>query len=109
VRKYGFLVILLALWVGTTIGFWHQERAEDRERYSNQCELIVTFGGDCPPYRESDTSFWAGFWENHQSEYAQLFVQGLLLIALANVFARKESENTKNDVKEALREMGLGS
>lgn len=62
-------------------------------------------------YDESQfrTEFWRDAFENHQSEYAQLFFQGLVLVALVNVLAKRESENTKDDVREVLDERGIGT
>lgn len=77
-RRYGFLVVLFLLWLAS----------------------IVLYGQTAKP-----DEFWPGVWENLQSEWAQLFVQGLLMIAFEQYVTAKASENTKRDVKEAIEEL----
>lgn len=95
-RRFGFLVILAVLWLGTSVLYWHQQYAETRAEHQSQCEFLKAQAPEaaCPPYdgAEARTSFWSGVWENNRSEYEQLLVQGLLLVALASWVAKKSEE-----------------
>lgn len=75
-RKYGFLGILFLLWIVSTIAFGQTAKPDE---------------------------FWPGIWENLQSEWAQLLLQGLLLVVWQSHVAAKASENTIQDVLQALK------
>jgi hypothetical protein len=81
---YGVLVIFLAMWLGTSFVYWNQLRDQAvHEAQQHQ-----------QPFDESEfrTEYWAGYFENHQSEYAQLFFQALLIGALGTYIFKKEKE-----------------
>ena len=84
-RWYGVLVIFAVMWLGTSMVYWSQLR--DQAVHEAQ-EHGQEFKED-----EFRTEFWAGFFENHQSEYAQLFFQGLFIGAMGVVLFKKEKED----------------
>lgn len=78
---FGGAYLLLAMTIVSAVFFWHYHREvkiSEAEEHNQ-------------PFVEEDfrNSYWNGFWENHQSEYAQLFFDFMIMGALANLIARK--------------------
>lgn len=105
-RKYGFLVIFATLFLVSLVGFAFEDRQHALDEHTEKCEFVraVSPEANCPVFSYNTSSFWDGFWENWQSEWAQLFVQGAVLVAWQQRFSRKDSENTKQDLREVLDE-----
>lgn len=80
-KWYGGAYFLFAMTIISAVLFWHFHRevkiAEAEEHGQ--------------PFVEEDfrNSYWDGFFENHQSEYAQLFFDFMIMGAFANIIARK--------------------
>jgi hypothetical protein len=100
-RWYGALLILLVMWVGTSLLYWTHLRDEVKHQAEEHGQA---FDED-----EFRSQYWAGYFENHQSEYAQLFFQGLLIGALGSYLFKKEKEDIlriEAKVDALLREQG---
>lgn len=82
---YGVLVIFAVMWLGTTMAY----RATLRDQVAAEARQHNT------EFSEADfnAEFWAGYFENHQSEYAQLFFQGLFIAAMGATLFKKEKED----------------
>lgn len=117
-RKYGFGIILFVLMLASVLAFAETNEAESRHEAQQECELrslIMTGGEDdsklpyteCLDPNEVDDRFWDGFWENTQSEYQQLFVQFLGLVAFARWVAYKQQEDL-DEIKAKLDELERG-
>src|SRR5688572_1074916 len=84
-RKYSGGILLLLLLVGTTTAYWHQSYAASRaESQEHGQEWKV---------EDQRTRFWDGVWENDRSEYEQLFIQFLIMVAFANYLSKKQQED----------------
>ena len=107
-RRYGAGLILLALFIGSTAGFWHQGYAKTRHEAESACDNIKAHDPDakCPIWEAQDqrTHFWDGMWENVQSEYQQLLLQFLLMVAFASWLAYKEKEG-EDEILDKLDEL----
>lgn len=90
---YGAVLIFLLMWIGSSIVFWHYDRQHEMDEAQKFCELQGQPASEC--FEESDfrTRYWAEYFENHQSEYAQLFFQALLLGALGSYLFKKEKDD----------------
>ncbi len=101
-RWYGVIVVFLVMWVGSSFIYWSQLRdqvKQDAQEHGQE-------------YKEDEfrTEYWAGYFENHQSEYAQLFFQALLIGALGAFLFKKEKEEVlrlDQKIDELLRRQGL--
>lgn len=101
---YGALVIFLVMWVASSGIYWTQLR--DQVRQDAQAH------GEAFDEDEFRTEYWAGYFENHQSEYAQLFFQALLIGALGSYLFKKEKEEIlrlEQKVDALLRQQGADS
>ncbi len=86
-RRWGAIVILVIMWAASTFGFWYFERqVEQHDAEDHQTE----FSED-----EFRDRFWAGTFENLQSEWAQLAVQGGLFIGAGAYVFLKQKEDIK--------------
>jgi hypothetical protein len=95
-RKYGFGLILLALFLISVSAFWNQTYAYTR----SEAEMH----GQEWTKDDQETEFWNGFHENMQSEFGQLFVQFLGMVAFASWVAAKQDESQEeNAYKGTLR------
>lgn len=84
-RRWGALLILLGLWASSWIGHYHFERIDAKhDAEDHKVEYV-----------EDDfrAEWWAGTFENLQSEWAQLFVQGALIVGAARIMFRKSVED----------------
>lgn len=52
---------------------------------------------------EANTAWLSDTFENHQSEYAQLFFQTLLVIALGNYLMKKQEADIREAVRKELK------
>ncbi len=95
-KDYSAGVILAVIMIFTTTAYWHQTYAETRSQ-AQQHGQEWTQG-------DQRTEFWNGVWENNRSEYEQLFMQFLLIIALGQWFARKQSKDMEEAVRKVLVE-----
>ncbi len=95
-RRFGAVLIFFLLWVGMGAAHYHflQKKVENEAAAHNQ------------PYSEKEfkTEWLADSFENHQSEYAQLFFQTLFIIALARWFMYKEEEDA-DEIKAELADI----
>lgn len=84
-RQYGLGLILLALFLVSVSAYWNQTYAYTRSEASAHGEQ----------WEEDDqrTEFWNGIWENMESEFGQLLVQFLGMVAFANWVAKKQQED----------------
>ncbi len=91
-KWYGAILIFLVMWVGSSFLFWHYDRQHEMNEAKQFCELQGRPASEC--FEESDfrTRYLAEYFENHQSEYAQLFFQALLLGALGSLLFKKEKD-----------------
>lgn len=108
---YGFLLIFGALFVISLIGFSFEDRQHAKDEHAEHCEFAqaVNPQAQCPPFQYNTSSFWDGFWENWQSEWAQLLGQSAVLVAAQQKLAKKQSANTIDDVLTALERRGSTS
>lgn len=90
---YAALFIFLLMWIGSSLLFWHYDRQHEMNEGRQFCELQGKPASECFKESEFRTRFWAEFFENHQSEYAQLFFQALLLGALGTYLFKKEKDD----------------
>ena len=103
-RKYGFGFILLALFLITVSAYWNQTYAYTRsEAKANGTEWSVD---------DQRTEYWNGIWENMESEFGQLLVQFLGMVAFTRWVAAKQEESQVEAAAEgariALREQAKG-
>ena len=99
---FGGAYLLLAMALVSTVLFWHFHREVKISEAEEHKQPFVE-----EDFRES---FWDGFYENHQSEYFQLFFQFLIMGAGAAYLARSHDHDMKRiemKVDEVLRQMGL--
>lgn len=84
-RRWGAIWLLVALFIGSLVGqFWTQ---------------AIEFGNDAREHGE--TFAWSDFWpafgqavfENWQSEWLQLILQGVVLLGFKHVLFRVEAED----------------
>ena len=92
-RWYAALFIFFAMWIACSVAFWHYDRQHEMNEARQFCELQGETVSECFEESEFRTRFWAEFFENHQSEYAQLFFQALLLGALGTYLFKKEKDD----------------
>lgn len=93
-QRYAFLGIFFVMWM--IMGFLHYTNGRDaaiHEARSHHEKYVED---------EFRTEWFRDTFENHQSEYAQLFFQGLILVALADKLAKKGEEKL-DEVLERLR------
>lgn len=83
-KRWGAIWILVALWLGSSVG-----------QYFSQLEEIQLNGM---------TEFWAATFENWQSEFLQLAVQGLLIVGAAKYLFRKGEEDA-DELKRKIEEL----
>ena len=95
-KDYSAALILAVMMAFTTTAYWHQSYAASR---SEAKEHNVEWTQD-----DQRTRFWDGVWENNRSEYEQLFMQFLLIIALGQWFARKQQKDMEEAVRKVLKE-----
>lgn len=114
-RRYGFLILLGAMSLVAIWAFSQTNETEVRKAAETECQiksLIETNGKsetampwyECLDPGDESSRFWDGFWENHQSEYVQLFFQGLLLIALGSWIAYRDHEGKVQAAREGARQ-----
>lgn len=96
-KNYSAALILALFMIITTTGYWHQTYAYTRAEAKEHGQIWEK--------KDQRTEFWTGVWENNRSEYEQLFMQFLLIIALGQWFSRKQ----QNDMEEAVRKVIYGS
>jgi hypothetical protein len=95
-KDYGAAVVLV-LFMGLTTGaYWNQTYAYTRAEAQEH--------GQQWTQQDQRTEFWTGVWENNRSEYEQLFMQFLLIIALGQWFARKQQKDVEEAVRKVLNE-----
>lgn len=95
-RKYGAIVIFLIMWLGSMAAHYHYMEIKTKEEAQTHQQEWT---------REDFHNEWlSDTFENHQSEYAQLFFQTLLVIGLGSYLMQKQEEDIKKAVKEALDE-----
>lgn len=88
-RKYGFGLILLAMFLFFVSAYWNQTYAYTRsEAEMNKVEWSKD---------DQETEFWNGLHENMQSEFAQLFVQFMGMVAFASWVSAKEDESQEEN------------
>jgi|SRR5687767_3616022 len=92
-KWYSALFIFLVMWIGSSLLFWHFDRQHELNEAEQFCELQQQPVSECFEEREFRTRYWAEYFENHQSEYAQLFFQALLLGALGTYLFKKEKDD----------------
>lgn len=86
-RRWGALVILAALWLGSSIAHYHwggQVARHEAEQHGQQY--------DAGEHRDT---WLAETFENYQSEWAQLLLQSLIIVAFANALFAKSKEDEK--------------
>lgn len=107
-RRYGAAFILLGFLVATSMGYWNQSYAFTRHQTQEKCELLKAERpeAECPKWEVQDqrTHFWNGVWENDRSEYEQLLVQFLIMVAFASWIAYKDKE-TEDRIEAMLEEI----
>jgi hypothetical protein len=96
-RRWGAIYILIILFLGSWLGqFLTQLSVEKAD--------AIEHG---QPFEWS--GFWAQFFastfENHQSEFLQLVVQGVLLLALGRYLFRADDTASKEDIADLKREV----
>ena len=84
-RRWGAVWILTALWLISSLLFGWAE-------YHVQVDEAIEHG---QPFEPSSfwVVYWSGYFENLQSEWAQLAVQALLVVGYAHVVFRKGTED----------------
>lgn len=95
-RDYGAAIVLALFLVGTTTAYWHQTYAYTRAQAEEHGQEWKT--------QDQRTEFWNGVWENDRSEYEQLFMQFLLLVAFGDWLSRKQSKDMESAVRKVLDE-----
>src|SRR5687768_14589553 len=90
---YAAIIIFFVMWAVSTVLFWHFDRQHEMNEAQQFCELQQRPPSECFEESEFRTRFWAENFENHQSEYAQLFFQALLLGALGSYLFKKEKDD----------------
>ena len=95
-KDYSAALILAVMMVVNTGAYWHQTYAYTRAEAEAH--------GQVWEQQDQRTEFWNGVWENNRSEYEQLFMQFLLIIALGQWFARKQSKDMEDAVRKVLKE-----
>ena len=90
---YAAIIIFFVMWAVSTVLFWHFDRQHEMNEAQQFCELQQQPASACFEESEFRTRFWAENFENHQSEYAQLFFQALLLGALGSYLFKKEKDD----------------
>ncbi len=95
-RDYGAGVILAFFLVVTSTAYWHQSYAASRAEAEEHGQV----------WEKSDqrTRFWDGVWENDRSEYEQLFIQFLLMVAFADYVTRKQQKSMEEAVQKVLEQ-----
>ncbi len=95
-KDYSAGLVLALLMVVTTGAYWNQTYAYTRSEAQHH--------GQEWTQQDQRTEFWNGVWENNRSEYEQLLMQFLLIIALGQWFARKQSKDVQDAVRKVLDE-----
>jgi hypothetical protein len=84
-RRWGAVYILAALWLGSSaLYFWAELFAQIHEAHEH---------GQAMEWPQFWAAFWSGYFENLQSEWAQLAVQAVLIVGFAHVVFRKGEED----------------
>lgn len=96
-KDYSAGLILALLMIVNTGAYWHQTYAHTRAQAQEH--------GQEWKQQDQRTEFWNGVWENNRSEYEQLFMQFLLIIALGQWFARKQQKDMEDAVRKVLLEL----
>ncbi|HEX2040359.1 MAG TPA: hypothetical protein VHF47_11585 [Acidimicrobiales bacterium] len=91
-KWYAAIVIFLVMWVASSFVFWHFDRQQEMNEAEQFCELQGQPVSACFEESEFRTRYWAEYFENHQSEYAQLFFQALFIGALGSYLFKKEKD-----------------
>ncbi len=115
-RRYAFIPILFGACLFLTVGFWHYTREVAIHDAKDQAALELGSEDRWPEVWEEEEfrdTFWAGLYENDQSEMLQLGVEGVMLIALGAWVAYKDQEqfdelNERLDKIEAKIDRALG-
>jgi hypothetical protein len=89
---YAAILIFLVMWIVSSFAFWHFDRQHEMNEAQQLCELQGKPASECFEERAFRTRYLAEYFENHQSEYAQLFFQALLIGAMGSVLFKKEKE-----------------
>ena len=95
-RRWGAVYIFFAMWMGTGAAHYHYMH----EKTKHEAEQH----GQAFSEEEFKNEWLSDSFENHQSEYAQLFFQSLLVIGFAHVVFKKEVEDVE-EIKAQLREL----
>ncbi len=85
-RRWGALVILAVLWLGSWMAFAYYEARVVQHQADDH--------GQAYDPQEASDEFWSGTFENLQSEWVQLLVQGGLFVGGARYVFRKQKEDT---------------
>lgn len=93
-RDYGFAFMLFGMFLLTTTFYWHQSYAFTRQEAEAHGQVWTE--------QDQRTEFWEGVWENDRSEYEQLFVQFVGMVAFARWIAYK-TEKTQDEVLEEVK------
>jgi hypothetical protein len=84
-RRWGVVYIFFIMWMATGVVHYHYLGEKLKAEAEEQGFI----------YHEPDrkTEWLSDTFENHQSEYAQLFFQTLLVVGFAKVLFQKETED----------------
>lgn len=85
-KRWGVVYIFLVMWLGSMVVHYNELAAKSQNEAAEHSQ----------EWSHSDfvTEFLSDTFENHQSEYAQLFFQTLLVVGYASVIFKKEKEDT---------------
>ncbi|MGI5171882.1 hypothetical protein ACQEU3_46825 [Spirillospora sp. CA-253888] len=93
-RRWGAVYILAALWLVSSLLFGLAEAAAQTNEARQHGQPFA--------WSEFWPAYWSGYFENLQSEWAQLATQAVLIVALAGRLFRRSEEQQVAAVREAL-------
>ncbi|MFC9973554.1 hypothetical protein ACFVH6_21935 [Spirillospora sp. NPDC127200] len=93
-RRWGAVYILAALWLVSSLLFGLAEAAVQTNEARQHGQGFA--------WSEFWPAYWSGYFENLLSEWAQLAVQAVLVVALAGRLFRRSEEQQITTVREAL-------
>lgn len=95
-RRWGAVLIFLVMWLASMGFHYHYARVAAHEE-AEQHHVVYTES-------EFRHAWFRDIFENHQSEYAQLFFQGLLVVGFAHALFRKSVEDLE-EIKDTQKRM----
>ncbi|HUR27530.1 MAG TPA: DUF6766 family protein [Planctomycetota bacterium] len=101
-RRWGAVYILTVLFLGSWVGQFFTQLAEFRQQVAAQGEPFAW-----SPYL---ATFFSATFENWQSEWLQLLVQAVLLLAMKHLIFRADAEDMErlqSKVDALMRDRGL--